>query len=113
MQAESAPADEKPPARRRDRKEHGFLVVLSWQVGLLVGFLLIWELAIRAGWLRVYVYGAPSGIIQAFGKQLADGSLLVHFWVTAEESILGLVIGGVLGSLCGLLLWLSDLAGRV
>ena len=112
MAHESAPTDKKRPARRRD-KEHSIVVVLFWQVALFVGLLVIWEFAIRAGWLRIYVYGAPSGIIQAFGKQLADGSLLVNFWVTAEEAILGFVIGSVLGSLCGLLLWLSDLAGRV
>ena len=112
MAPETALRTEKRRTRRRDTKASIF-VVAFWQVALLIVILVVWEIAIRLGWIRVYVYGAPTGILQAFAKQLADGSLLVNFWVTAEESLLGFLIGSVFGSFCGLLLWLSDLAGRV
>ncbi len=110
-------ATEAEPVTKRKRRqtagERSFLFVLFWQVALLVAILALWETAIWAGWMRVYVYGTPSGILKAFGVQLADGSLIRHFWVTAEESILGFLIGSILGSILGLLLWLSDLAGRI
>jgi NitT/TauT family transport system permease protein len=112
MDTDTPPQAGKHRARRKG-KQPSVLVVLFWQVALFVAILAAWEIAIRLGWLRIYVYGAPSGIIQAFGKQIADGSLLVNFWITAEESLLGFLLGSVVGSLCGLLLWLSDLAGRV
>jgi NitT/TauT family transport system permease protein len=99
--------------RRRGDEQPRFHLVLFCQVALLAAILIVWEIAIRAGWLRIYVYGAPSGIIKAFGVQLADGSLLRHFWVTAEESLLGFLIGSGFGSLLGLLLWLSNLWGRI
>jgi NitT/TauT family transport system permease protein len=38
---------------------------------------------------------------------VALGELLTHTWVTAQEAVAGFLIGSTLGSLCGLLLWLS------
>lgn len=39
-----------------------WLLIVVGQIALTVGFFGLWEIAIRAGWLPVYLYGQPSGI---------------------------------------------------
>jgi NitT/TauT family transport system permease protein len=89
------------------------LRVLLFQVLLILGFCLLWEVAIRAGWAKVYLYGQPSGIWREFSKGLLEGKLLRDSWVTTQESVLGFLIGGIGGSALGLLLWLSPTLAAV
>ncbi len=87
--------------------------ILFLQLLLIGGFLLLWEIAIRAEWIKVYLYGQPTGIWRELAKGLTTGSLLNDTWVTAKESILGFLIGSIAGSAAGLLLWLSPTAAAV
>lgn len=84
-----------------------WFLVLAGQVGLTIAFFGLWEILVRAGWLKIYLYGLPSGILQRFIALLMDGSLLVDMGVTAYESVLGFAIGSFFGSLFGLGLWLT------
>jgi len=110
MDTRRAPPAKITPARRR--KSAGRLILL-YQVLLVVAIFLVWEIAIRQQWLKVYLYGQPSGVWREFVKAMLDGSLLVHTWVTASESILGFFIGGAFGSAAGLALWLSPTLAKV
>lgn len=101
------------PARRTRLSSPAWLTVLLWQIALLLAILGCWEIAIRMGWAKAHIYGTPSGIVGEFGRQLVDGTLLRHFWVTAQEAVLGFLIGSLLGSASGLLLWLSPMWARV
>lgn len=87
--------------------------ILVGQIALTLAFFGAWEIAVRAGWLQVYLYGLPSGILEKFVAQIADLSLLRHTWITALESALGFIIGSALGSLVGLGLWLTPTFAQV
>lgn len=87
--------------------------ILIYQILLIIGIFAVWELAIRQGWIKAYLYGQPSGIWREFLKALNDGSLLNHSLVTASESIAGFLIGGGLGSAAGLAMWLSPTLAKV
>ena len=100
-------------AASKPKRTRPGLKVLAYQFLLLFTILGLWEAGIRVGFLEPYIYGVPSGIAQAFAAQLLDGSLLRHFWVTGQEVVLGFVIGSSLGTICGLLLWLSPLWARI
>ncbi|MGL4558463.1 MAG: ABC transporter permease, partial [Afipia sp.] len=84
-----------------------WLLILLGQIALTVGFLGLWEIAIRTEWLPVYLYGQPSGIAKKFVTLLADGTLLQSTLVTGLESLIGFVIGCFFGSVAGLGLWLT------
>lgn len=106
MAADPAPA-KAPLANGRSLK------ILFYQLVLLALFLAAWEIAIRQQWLAVYLYGQPSGIWRELVKGIQSGLLLRDTWITAQEAVIGFVIGSVLGSMTGLLLWLSPTAAAV
>jgi NitT/TauT family transport system permease protein len=96
----------------RKREQRGFFnspwfVILVGQVALTVAFFGIWEILVRTGVLRVYLYGLPSGIWTRFWALLWDGTLLRDTAVTGFESVVGFAIGSFTGSLIGLGLWLT------
>jgi len=81
--------------------------LLGKQLLLVAAIFGSWEWGVRAGLLAPYVYGQPSGIFVKARGLIASGELPWHAWVTAQEAVAGFLIGSTLGSLCGLLLWLS------
>lgn len=104
----SAPAR---PAARRLLPGTGRIFI--YQVLVIAGFFAIWEVAIRAGWIPVYIYGQPSGVVREFVKGITDGKLLIDTWVTTQESVIGFLIGSLFGSAAGLALWLSPTTAAV
>jgi NitT/TauT family transport system permease protein len=89
------------------------LRIVFLQIAVLVALLAAWELAIRFGWLAVYIYGQPSGVFAKAVALIANGELLRDAAITAWESIAGFVLGTLLGSAVGLALWLSPTSASV
>jgi NitT/TauT family transport system permease protein len=81
--------------------------LLARQLLLVAAIFGLWEWGVRSGVLPVYLYGQPSGVWAKAQALAATGELWRHTWVTAQEAVLGFLIGSGLGSLTGLLLWLS------
>src|ERR1700722_15802876 len=71
----------------------------AWAVP--VALLIVWEIAARAGWLRVRVLPAPSNILIALSATIQDGSLLRNVAISTRRAIEGLAIGGGLGLVLG------------
>jgi NitT/TauT family transport system permease protein len=101
------------PPRRSPSSYLGRSRILIYQLLLIGGFLALWEVAIRAGWIAVYLYGQPTGIWRELVKGLSSGSLIRDSWVTTQETVIGFLIGSILGSAAGLFLWLSPTAAAV
>ena len=84
----------------------------TWQLVLLqclvvAAILVIWELAVRTGLAKVYVYGQPSGILAKAVVLVESGEWWKHTRITAIEAMVGFTIGSALGSLAGLALWIA------
>jgi NitT/TauT family transport system permease protein len=99
--------------RKSVRQSSGKLLILFSQVMLIASLLVLWELSVRAEWIPVYSYGQPTGIWRELLSSIGSGQLLRDTWVTAQEAVIGFLIGSIFGSLAGLLLWLSPTAAAV
>lgn len=87
--------------------------IQAWQVGLLVAFLIVWEVAPRAGWINPMLTSYPSAVARTFMTMLEDGTLLMHTWVTFSETVVGFIGGMLLGIACAVALWWSPFVHRV
>jgi len=87
--------------------------VLAWQIALAAAVLLAWQAGVAFKLLDPFFFSRPTDIARRIGTWLVDGTLVRHLFVTIEESLLGLVIGAVLGIGLGFALARAPLAARV
>ena len=83
-----------------------------WTVVALALALVAWELAAAAGRVDPYFFSQPTLIWAEFLEMVDNGTLAMHLSVTGREAGLGLLIGGVLGTLTGLALGLHPRLSR-
>ncbi|MGO4537363.1 ABC transporter permease [Paenibacillus sp. 2TAB19] len=65
---------------------------IMYPVAFALGFILIWELAVRLFDIPVYLLPAPSAVLTVI-----DGSLASHMFVTLMEALIGFVLANILG----------------
>jgi NitT/TauT family transport system permease protein len=87
--------------------------VQAWQLGLVVVFLILWEVGPRANWINPMLTSYPSAVARTFMTMLNDGTLAKHSWVTFSETVVGFGGGMLLGTVCAVLLWWSTFLYRV
>lgn len=83
------------------------------QFGLVVLFLLLWEIAPRMHWVNPMLTSYPSAVLQAFLQMIADGQFGEHVFVTLTEVVLSFAIAMVLGTAIAVLLWMSPQLERI
>ena len=91
--------------------------VLLLRVAVAVATLAGWELAVRYGAIDAFFFSQPSAIYAQLQAWLSEGTAQGPLWrellVTMEETVLGFLIGSVLGIACGIALGRNRLAADV
>lgn len=91
----------------RKQKTRNILVHVA-QVGILVVFLALWELAAHLQWIDTFIMSCPSRIWLTLLELSADGFLVHHAWVSTWETLAGFAIGTTLGYICAIVLWWNN-----
>jgi NitT/TauT family transport system permease protein len=105
-----------PNRRRRGRMLRALAdnaLVIACQIGVLVALLACWQFATANSPLNAFLFGSPSAVWGFLVEMWKNGSLIGDTKVTASETLLGFVVGNVLGTLIGLALWYSRFVSRV
>jgi NitT/TauT family transport system permease protein len=109
-----ASAETKAAQARLGRRR---VLVNVLRVGLLVVVLGGWELAARLAWIDPFFFAMPSLIAEQIWTWLTEGTSQGPLWqqvlVTLEETVLGFLIGAVLGIFCGVALGRNRLLADV
>ena len=74
-----------------------------WRAGLLIAFLVLWETATRRGWVDRFFVSQPTVLAAQIGDWIWSGFIFRHLWVTMKETIIGFLIGTLLGVAVGFL----------
>jgi NitT/TauT family transport system permease protein len=79
--------------------------LLPYQLGLLVGLVLAWQVTTRkGGWVDPFFFSRPSEIAARVAQWFATGSIYRHLWTTALETVLAFLVGAGLGVAFGFVL---------
>jgi NitT/TauT family transport system permease protein len=104
-------------AAAQARLRHRRWLVNALRLGLLVGALGGWEIAARLGFIDPFFFAMPSTIAVQIWVWLTEGTSQGPLWqqvlVTLEETVLGFLIGAVLGIICGVALGRNRLLADV
>ncbi len=83
------------------------------QILILIVFFVIWEIAAHFKLVDPFLVSQPSRMLKFLVKLYKEGILFRHIWVTCYETIVGFVIGTILGTISAIVLWSSDFISRV
>ena len=92
------------PARRNKHRMRNLVQDATVAVLVLL-VLVLWQVAASRGLINGQLFGAPLGILKSAQQGIVSGTLFVNAWVTLYETVVGLAIGSIAGTVCGLGLW--------
>ncbi|MGC7405555.1 ABC transporter permease [Pandoraea pneumonica] len=108
-------AREEAAAQRRIKQRRALVIFL--RVAILVIGLGGWEVAARVGWIDPFFFSQPTLIVEQIYDWCVNGTSQGPLWaqvlVTLEETVLGFLIGGVAGVICGIVLGRNKLLSDV
>lgn len=84
-----------------------------WTLLILVVALAAWEIAGRGGHISEFFFSRPSQLWEEFLTLISKGILVKHLSTTCQEASLGLLLGGIFGTLAGLALGCFPRASRI
>ncbi len=96
---------------RRQKKRNR--LIRLWQVSLLLGLFLVWELTTLTGLSDGFLISSPSRMLATFWQLCRSGEVLVHVGISCLETIVGFLGGTLLGTLIAVAMWWSDTLSRI
>lgn len=84
-----------------------------WQISLLVGFFLFWELSCRVGLSDGFLTSSPTRMVGSFLNLCRGGEVLLHIGMSCLETVVGFTLGTVLGTAVAIAMWYSPTLSRV
>jgi NitT/TauT family transport system permease protein len=83
------------------------------QYGLLLAFLVLWELSASLGWIDSFIFSSPSRLIACAIRLTKSGELPGHIAVTLMETFVSFFLVIVVTLFVTLLLWLNRPLSRI
>lgn len=93
-------------------KKHKQYIVWFTQIAILVGFLAIWEVLANRNIIDSFITSQPSRIWNTF-MNLGSNDIMKHVGVTAYETVVGFLVGTILGIIIAIILWWSNFLSKV
>lgn len=86
--------------------------ILAVQIAILIIFIALWEILANTGKIDNFITSQPSRILRTF-LDLSSNNLLEHLRITCIETIVGFLLGTVMGALIAIILWWSPFISKV
>ena len=95
--------------RKCTAKKYG---ILATQILILIVLMAVWEILADYKIIDGFITSQPSRILRTF-LNLSRNGLLLHLGVTCYETVVGFLLGTVLGTFIAILLWWSDTFSKI
>lgn len=82
------------------------------QISLVILFITLWEVLANKGIIDSFITSQPSRMLKTF-MNLSQNGLLEHLGVTVYETIVGFLVGSILGVIIAIILWWSKFLSKV
>ncbi|MEF9934700.1 MAG: ABC transporter permease [Clostridium sp.] len=93
-------------------KRKKFLIFFT-QIAILIVFFLLWEVLASLKVIDPFLVSKPSKILVTLQSFYNDGTLFNHIGITLYETVIGFVLGTVVGIIIAIMLWWSDFLCKV
>ena len=95
------------PAQRKflQKIRHEKYIITLSRILLFLGFLILWEVSARKGWIDSFIFSSPFEIWTTFFSMIKDQSLLSHIGVTVMETLVSFAFVVILGIGTAVFLW--------
>lgn len=80
---------------------------------ILIGFLILWELAGRMNWINTFFFSSPTRMAKTFYELCQNGSLFYHIGYTILETFISFFLVTLLSILTAIWLWYCKTASDV
>lgn len=99
--------------QHRKHKKNLARQVLATQLLLLLSLIGLWELAGRLRWIDVLIFSYPSKVGAQIIKDIVTGELWPHLFMTVGETVVGFLLGTLVGTGIAILIWWSPFLSKV
>lgn len=96
---------------RRKKREN--FAVKATQTGFLVFLIIMWEIAARFEWIDPFIMSSPSRVFKTLVSLNSSNQLWNNVGVTAWETVVGFLLGTILGIAFAIVIWWSDFIFKV
>ena len=79
--------------------------ITIYRIAILVVLIALWELLADVKIIDPFLTSSPSRIVESFINFIKEGTLGNHILVTCYETIVGFLLGTVLGTIMAVILW--------
>ena len=83
------------------------------RLALFAGFLVLWEVSARVGWIDSFIFSSPSAIGLNFLDMCRNQSLFTHIGITLTETLVSFFFVVILGIGTAVLLWLFPKLAKI
>lgn len=87
--------------------------IVFTRILILIAFFGLWEIAGRLNIIDSFLTSTPTKMYKSFLQIYAEGTLLTAIFITCFETIIGFLLGTILGAIIAILLWWSDFVSKV
>ncbi len=84
-----------------------------WRIAIAAAITVLWEGAVRLGAVDAFLMGSPSTIYAVAREMAVSGRLFTDVGATVYATVAGFLVGSVLGSAAGLMMWYFRALARV
>lgn len=88
-------------------------VILIFQIAILAGFLILWQILADAGVLNAFVFSSPKRIVSTLGTLFAGGELWHHIFITFYEALVAFLISTAIGFAVAVILWWNETLHKI